>query len=77
MLQVFRYIFKENLQGEGINNFLDSDAKVEDVMFDATDIVNNIKALDTDNKNNYQSSPTQEREQTKKQANFGLVFLVH
>src|ERR671914_731185 len=60
---------------KGINNFLDSDAKVEDVMFDATDIVNNIKALDTDNnKNNYQSSPTQEREQTKKTGKLWIGF---
>ena len=59
---------------KGINNFLDSDAKVEDVMFDATDIVNNIKALDTDNKNNYQSSATQEQEQTKKTGKLWIGF---
>jgi chromosome partitioning protein len=58
---------------KGINNFLDSDAKVEDVMFDATDIVNNIKALDTD-KDNYQSSATQEREQTKKTGKLWIGF---
>ena len=49
---------------KGINDFLDSDAKVEDVMVDATDIVNNIKSLDNDNKNNYQSFPSQDGEQT-------------
>jgi chromosome partitioning protein len=59
---------------KGINNFLDSDAKVEDVMFDATDIVNNIKALDTDNKNNYQSSATPDREQTKKTGKLWIGF---
>jgi MinD-like ATPase involved in chromosome partitioning or flagellar assembly len=59
---------------KGINNFLDSDAKVEDVMFDATDIVNNIKALDTDNKNNYQSPATQELEQTKKTGKLWIGF---
>jgi MinD-like ATPase involved in chromosome partitioning or flagellar assembly len=59
---------------KGINNFLDSDAKVEDVMFDATDIINNTKALDTDNKNNYQSSATQEREQTKKTGKLWIGF---
>ena len=58
---------------KGINNYLDSDAKVEDVMFDATDIVNNIKALDTD-KNNYQSSATQEGEQTKKTGKLWIGF---
>jgi chromosome partitioning protein len=59
---------------KGINNFLDSDAKVEDVMFDATDIVNSIEALDTDSKNNYQSSATQEREQTKKTGKLWIGF---
>jgi chromosome partitioning protein len=49
---------------KGINDFLDSNAKVEDVMVDATDIVNKIKTLDTDNKNNYQSSSSQEPKQT-------------
>jgi chromosome partitioning protein len=60
---------------KGINNFLDSNAKVEDVMVDATDIVNNIKTLDTDNnKNNYQSSITQERELTKKTGKLWIGF---
>jgi chromosome partitioning protein len=60
---------------KGINNFLDSNAKVEDVMVDATDIVNNIKTLDTDNnKNNYQSSITQERELTKKAGKLWIGF---
>jgi chromosome partitioning protein len=49
---------------KGINDFLDSNAKVEDVMVDATDIVNKIKTLDTDNKNDYQSSSSQEPRQT-------------
>jgi chromosome partitioning protein len=49
---------------KGINDFLDSNAKVEDVMVDATDIVNNINTTDTDNKSNYQSSTPQEPEQT-------------
>src|SRR5918994_460437 len=66
------YFQREPLRG--INNFLDSDAKVEDVMFDATDIVNNIKALDTDNKNNYQSPATQELEQTKKTGKLWIGF---
>lgn len=48
---------------KGINNFLDSAAKVEDVMFDATEIVNNIKSLDVDDKNNNQPSASQDPEQ--------------
>jgi chromosome partitioning protein len=62
---------------KGINDFLDSDAnaKVEDVMFDATDIVNNIKIFDTDNnKNKNQSSGTQERERTKKTGKLWIGF---
>jgi chromosome partitioning protein len=59
---------------KGINNFLDSNAKVEDVMVDATDIVNNIKTLDTDNKNNYKSSTTQDREKTKKTGKLWIGF---
>ena len=60
---------------KGINNFLDSDAKVEDVMFDATDIVDNIKIFDTNkNKNKYHTSDTQEREQTKKTGKLWIGF---
>jgi chromosome partitioning protein len=62
---------------KGINDFLDSDAnaKVEDVMFDATDIVNNIKIFDTDNnKNKNQSSASQERERTKKTGKLWIGF---
>jgi chromosome partitioning protein len=59
---------------KGINDFLDSDAKVEDVMVDATDIVNNIKSLDNDNKNNYQSSSSQDGEQTKKTGKLWIGF---
>jgi chromosome partitioning protein len=62
---------------KGINDFLDSDAnaKVEDVMFDATDIVSNIKIFDTDNnKNKNQSSGTQERERTKKTGKLWIGF---
>lgn len=59
---------------QGINDFLDSNAKVEDVMVDATDIVNNIKTPDTDNKNNYQSSTPQEREQTKRTGKLWIGF---
>jgi chromosome partitioning protein len=59
---------------KGINDFLDSNAKVEDVMVDATDIVNNIKVFDTDSKNNYQSPATQEREQTKKTGKLWIGF---
>lgn len=59
---------------KGINDFLDSDAKVEDVMVDATDIVNNIKSLDNDNKGNYQSSVSQDGEQTKKTGKLWIGF---
>ncbi len=59
---------------KGINSFLDSDAKVEDVMFDATNIINNMKIFDTDNKINHQSSATQEREQTKKTGKLWIGF---
>jgi chromosome partitioning protein len=62
---------------KGINDFLDSDAnaKVEDVMFDATDIVSNIKIFDTDNnRNKNQSSGTQERERTKKTGKLWIGF---
>jgi chromosome partitioning protein len=59
---------------KGINNFLDSDAKVEDVMFDATDIVNNLKSSDADNKSNYQSSATQEQERTKMTGRLWIGF---
>jgi chromosome partitioning protein len=51
---------------KGINDFLDSDAKVEDVMVDATDIVDNIKSLDNDNKKSNQSSTIQDGEQPMK-----------
>jgi cellulose biosynthesis protein BcsQ len=54
---------------KGINNFLDSDAKVEDVMFDATDIVDNVELFDTD-----KSFSTQEREQTKKTGKLWIGF---
>jgi MinD-like ATPase involved in chromosome partitioning or flagellar assembly len=59
---------------KGINDFLDSNANVEDVMVDATDIVNKIKTLDTDNKNKYQSSSSQEPEQTKKTGKLWIGF---
>jgi chromosome partitioning protein len=51
---------------KGINDFLDSNARVEDVMVDATDIVDNIKSLANDNKNNYQSSASRGGEQPMK-----------
>ena len=66
------YFQREPLKG--INNFLESDARVEDVMFDATDIVNNIKTFDTDNnKNKFQPSYTQQ-EQTKKTGKLWIGF---
>ena len=69
------YFQREPLKG--INNFLDSDAKVEDVMIDATDIVNDIKIFDTNkNKNKNQSSGTQEQEQTKMTGRLWIVFSV-
>jgi chromosome partitioning protein len=66
-------IYFQREPSKGINNFLDSDAKVEDVMFDATDIVNNIKISDT-NKNNNQSSTHQEHEQIKKTGKLWIGF---
>jgi chromosome partitioning protein len=50
---------------KGINDFLDSNAKVEDVMIEATDIVKNIKLVDNNysKNNNYQSSASQDQEQ--------------
>jgi MinD-like ATPase involved in chromosome partitioning or flagellar assembly len=43
-------------------------------MVDATDIVNNIKTLDTDNKNNNPTSSPQEREQTKMTGKLWIGF---
>jgi chromosome partitioning protein len=69
----FQIYFQREPQ-KGINDFLDSDAKVEDVMVDATDIVNNIKSLDNDNKNNDQSSSFRDGEQTKKKGKLWIGF---
>jgi MinD-like ATPase involved in chromosome partitioning or flagellar assembly len=66
-------IYFQREHPKGINNFLDSNAKVEDVMVDATDIVNSIKT-DTDNKNNNHSSAPLERGQTKKTGKLWIGF---
>jgi MinD-like ATPase involved in chromosome partitioning or flagellar assembly len=60
---------------KGINDFLDSTARVEDVMIDLTDTIKDV-TISAPANNNY-SFTKSENEEIKKQENCGLVFPIH
>lgn len=59
-------IYFQKEPSKGINDFLDTNARVEDVMVDVTNIINDVKIVDTRNSNDTAStSSAQDEEQTK------------
>src|SRR5215216_7357179 len=59
-------IYFQKAPNKGINDFLNTNARVEDVMVDMTDIINDVKIVDSRNSNGTAStSSAQDEEQTK------------
>ena len=44
-------IYFQKEPSKGINDFLDANARIEDIMVDVTNTINNIKTVDTSNSN--------------------------
>jgi chromosome partitioning protein len=59
-------IYFQKEPNKGINDFLDTNARVEDVMVDVTDIINNVKIVDIGYSDDATSTnSTQDKELTK------------
>jgi MinD-like ATPase involved in chromosome partitioning or flagellar assembly len=65
-------IYFQKEPSKGINDFLDTNARVEDVMVDVTNIINDVKIVDTSNSNDRKTySSLKWQKQTQKRRLLG------